>query len=371
MGILSRYLVRAVASHSGIGFLVVLSVFVVTRLNSLLADSAAGALPGDVVLELLGLRALMALPSLLPATLYIGMLLALSRMARDHELEAMHACGVAPRRQYTPVGVFGCVVAVVIGFLSFTGRPWAAARFQQTQEQAVANARLGDIPLGTFIEVDGLDHTVLFAESHVPGQPGSLQKVLLQQTTDEGLRITVAERAFESSAQTAGLRYLNLINGIEYEIDTAGEHLNVSEFQQTSLRIAVPAADPDSGIEKTLPFADLWGSSDPATQAELQWRAAMPISALLLVAIAIPLAQAGSGRNRYLSAPPALLIYLVYRTLLGTAKNWVADGDMPWFPGVWLVHLAAAAAAGCLWVYRFGNVGWPPVAKILRAGRAA
>jgi len=366
MRILSRYLVREVASFSGGGFLVVLAIFLVTRLNTLLADAAAGTLPGDVVIELLALRAIMALPSLLPATLYIGILLGVSRLARDHEIEALRACGVSPWRQYAAVGAFAFAVAIVIGFLSFTGRPWAAARFKHTQERAIADAHLRDVPLGTFIEVDPESHTVLFAESR-SSDSITLENVLLQQPTEDGMRVTVAARAFEATTQAADFRYLNLVDGTEYELDAAGARLNVSDFQQSSLRIALPVPDTDLDLEKTLGFADLWGSHDPAVQAELQWRAAMPVSSLLLVVMAIPLAQAGSGRHRYVSVLPALLLYLVYRTLLGTAKSWVASGTWASFPGVWLIHGGALIIAAAMLAYTFAN--WRSLTSGLRRGR--
>ena len=42
----------------------------------------------------------MALPSLLPAGLYIATLLALGRLSDDNEMTALGACGVSPSRIY-------------------------------------------------------------------------------------------------------------------------------------------------------------------------------------------------------------------------------------------------------------------------------
>jgi lipopolysaccharide export system permease protein len=41
----------------------------------------------------------------------------------------------------------------------------------------------------------------------------------------------------------------------------------------------------------------------------------------------------------------AALLYVAYRTLLGTAKSWVADGVLPPTPGLWLVHGACLVIA--------------------------
>src|SRR5438128_2006933 len=77
--LLDRYVAREVASHAFGGFVVVLAIFLVTRTSTLLSDAAVGSLPGGVLALLLALRTVMALPSLLPAVVYLGVLLAMNR----------------------------------------------------------------------------------------------------------------------------------------------------------------------------------------------------------------------------------------------------------------------------------------------------
>src|SRR6476620_1612976 len=124
--ILDRYVVREIATSALAGFAVVLAIFLVTRLSTLLSDAAVGSLPGGVVALLLGLRTVMALPSLLPAVLYLGVLLAMNRLSRDRELLAMEASVVTPGRLERTVLALAVCAAAGIAVLSFNGRPWAA-----------------------------------------------------------------------------------------------------------------------------------------------------------------------------------------------------------------------------------------------------
>lgn len=87
-------------------------------------------------------------------------------------------------------------------------------------------------------------------------------------------------------------------------------------------------------------------SDAPADIAELQWRLAMPVSALLLVLIALPLSRVDPYRGKYAKLFAAILLYMAYRHLLGAAKDWVAHGTLPPFPGIWGVH--ALCLAGIL-----------------------
>jgi lipopolysaccharide export system permease protein len=64
----------------------------------------------------------------------------------------------------------------------------------------------------------------------------------------------------------------------------------------------------------------------------------MPLSAVLLSLLAIPLGRIKPREGKYARFGAAIVIYVAYRYLLGTAKSWVADGTLAVFPGLWAVH---------------------------------
>jgi lipopolysaccharide export system permease protein len=337
---LSRYVIRETAMHAAAGFLIVLGVFLITRLSDLLSDAAIGSLPGDVVLELLFLRTVMALPSLLPAVLYLGVLLGLGRLASDSELVAVEACGISPRRIYSAVAIFGVGAAAFIAFLSFTGRPWAATRFNQVRDQAVASAGIEDLLPGSFVELDADEHDVVFAEFRSAGEPHYLENVFIQRRRPEGITLLSAKRASEARDYDAGWRFLTLYDGVQYDLDLDNMDQEVTRYETLTLRARIPLPDPSLEGERTLSLPALLGRNDLEARAELQWRSAMPVSALLLALLAIPLAHTEPRRGRYAHVFPALLLYVAYRSLLSTTRSGVADGTFPATPGVWVVHFA-------------------------------
>jgi lipopolysaccharide export system permease protein len=338
VSLLSRYAVWETASHAGGGFAVVLAIFLTTRLGDLLADAAVGSLPGGVIAELLALRTVMALPSLLPAVLYLGVLLGLSRLSRDHELTALEACGVAPHRVHRAILWFAAAVSTVVAFLSFNGRPWAAASFNGVRDQAVAQAGLDNLTPGRFYETDAELQEVVFAESRSPSEPQYLENVFVQRRTAKGITVYTAERVRETRDGASGFRFLLLLDGAQYDLDPEGRRQEITRYQSLTLRSPIRMVESDLGAEKTLSARALFRSGNPKDSAELQWRAAMPVSALLLSLLAIPLGHTDPRRGRYANIFPAVLLYIAYRYLLGMAKNWVADGTLPELPGVWLVH---------------------------------
>lgn len=345
VSVLERYVVKESAAHATAGFLVVLAIFLVTRLSALLSDAAVGALPGGVVALLLALRTVMALPSLLPAVLYLGVLLAINRLARDRELLAMESCGVAPRRLDRAVLRFALCAAVGIAVLSFAGRPWAAARFNQVRADAIAESGLDDITPGLFYELRSASHDVVFAESRSPLEPEYLENVFVQRRSATGIAVFSARRALESRDTATGSRSLILHDGFEYDLKPRGEHHTITRFERMAMRL--PPATDEAGLEeeKSLSARALFATGDAEAAAELQWRSAMPISAVLLSLLAIPLGRTDPRRGRAARVFVAALLYVGYRTLLGTAKSWVADGVLAPTPGLWLVHGACLLTA--------------------------
>jgi lipopolysaccharide export system permease protein len=289
---------------------------------------------------------MMALPSLLPVVLYLGVLLAMNRLSRDRELLAMETAGVTPGRlERAVLGVAVCAAAG-IAVLSFTGRPWAAARFNEVLDRAIADSGLEDITPGVFYELHTPAREVLFAGSRSASNPDYLEDVFVQRRNETGIAVFSARRALESRDAATGFRNLILEDGFQYDLDPDGEKHTITQFERLSLQVP-PASSESSGLglEKSLSFDALTATGDPEAAAELQWRSAMPISAVVLCLLAIPLGRINPRQGQAARVLLAALLYVAYRTLLSTARSWVASGLLPPIPGLWLVHGACLLLA--------------------------
>ena len=343
--LVDRYVAREVASHALGAIVIVVAIFLVTRLSTLLSDAVVGSLPGGVLALLLGLRTVMALPSLLPGVLYLGVLLAMARLSRDGELLAMEASGMTPGRLERAVLGFAFCAAAGIAVLSFDGRPWAAARFNEVRDQAIADSGLDSITPGIFYELHTVAHEVVFAESRSASDPDYLENVFVQRRNEMGIAVFSARWAVESLDAAAGSHNLILGDGFQYDLDPEGEKQTITQFERLSMSVPMAPREPDLGPEKSLSVSALAATDDPGAVAELQWRIAMPVSAMLLCLLAVPLGRVEPRQGRAARVLLAALLYVAYRALLGTARSWVADGILPPMPGLWLVHAACLLIA--------------------------
>ena len=91
--------------------------------------------------------------------------------------------------------------------------------------------------------------------------------------------------------------------------------------------------------------------TNPYHAAELQWRLSVPLSALLLTLLAIPLSHVSPRQSRYTSLFPAILLYIIYVNLLFVARHWIEQQSIAISLGIWWVH-ALFIVIGSMMLYR-------------------
>jgi len=370
MSILSRYAIRLILSYLAGVIVIVVAIFMVLHVTGILGDAAEGDFPAGMLLHLLALRTVMALPSLLPVGLYVAVLLAMGRLYDDNEMTALATCGVPPRRIHAAVIAFSVLAAGAAAYLSFWARPWAAVAFHALRDQAVREAGIGQIRPGRFYELSGGAEQAVFSEARSADDPRFVENVFVQQRDADGLSILYAARATEVVDLQLGYRFIRLFDGYRYDLGTNAKHCDITRYEELVIR--TPLADaPEKSQDHGLSALALARSSDPEDAAELQWRIASPVSAFLLVLLAIPISQISPRRGQYARLFVAIVLYVAYSQLLGTVKKWVANGVWPTLPGTWAVHaLCLAIALALLAAHRLADLHqprWSAVRRVLGA----
>lgn len=153
-------------------------------------------------------------------------------------------------------------------------------------------------------------------------------------------------------------------NDSEYLIFTDGQtsmgqpgdaDYTMTEFKrQGVLRPKTELAEPRlQRRSKTL--KQLLASDDLVDLAEVQWRISIPLAALLLALLAVPLSYTSPREGRFGKIAIAILIYIPYANLLVLARKWIANGSISPWVGLWPVHIAVLALVVYLLIKR---VGW-------------
>jgi len=74
--------------------------------------------------------------SFTPSALFFSILAAIGRMYRDTEMPALYATGVSPGGILESVAKLSLVIALITGFISIAGRPWAYRESYRIEAEA-------------------------------------------------------------------------------------------------------------------------------------------------------------------------------------------------------------------------------------------
>ncbi len=337
-----RYILReVVASWLGVTG-ILLAIMVPYEMARVLSRAADNQYPHGMVLELIGLGAVHNLNILVPIGLLLGVVLALGRLYHDSEITAALACGAGPRRIYAPVSLLAIVVTALLVWLSLDVAPRAMARVLDLRSIAFQAGRLAPVSPGRFRTFGG-GGTVVYAQSANPD--GTLSDVFVERSRGPIVEVALAARARHDVAPDGQSLTITLYDGERFEGDPGGAGFRIMRFAEHTIPVQMPPPPVPVTDVDAAPTRALVRSPDRERQAELQWRLALPVMAVVLTLIAVPLSRLNPRQGRYARVWVAVLLYLVYSNLVALGRSWIARGALSASLGLWWTHAAVILAA--------------------------
>lgn len=329
--IFHKALVREFANAALATFFVLLGITLTTQLVKLLGQAASGLITSTGVLALLGFMLVNYLPVLLSLTTFIAVLLTLTRSYRDSEMVVWFSSGVGLIHWVRPVLVFALPLVLVIGLLSLVLSPWAVSRSEELRRIMDSRDDVSAVVPGVFRESSRAER-VYFVEE-VSGSENMVANVFVSSNQHRKLGVMVARRGYQETAEN-GDRFLVLLNGRRYEGAPGTPEYRVYEFERYAMRVELGEARARAPTTKTAPTADLLTDPSARNLAELSWRVGLPVSALILSLLAIPLSFVNPRAGRSMNLVLALLIYMTYSNLLSIVQASIAQSRMSFTLGL-------------------------------------
>ena len=346
MGTLDRYLLREVGLSWAAVTGILLVILVSNQLAQVLGQAAERGYPREVILGLIALTSIQNLTVLIPVGLLLGIVLALGRLYHESEMAALRACGVGPGRLLRPIGLFALVITALLAWLALDAAPYAFARAQEMRKEALKSAEFGLLEPGKF-HVFSHGRAVFYAESADPD--GTLRRVFLQRRDGDRVEVVLADRARHRVEEGGSLHVVVLYDGERYEGAPGSPVMRRASFAEHGVPIRI--GDPDTGPQRveTRPTLDL--ALDPAlkAQAEFQWRISLPLMAIVVTLLAIPISELKPRQGRYGRIGVVILIYFIYSNLLSAGRTWIEKGWLSPVLGMWWCHALVLLIAGWLW----------------------
>ncbi|TCK46974.1 LPS export ABC transporter permease LptF [Celerinatantimonas diazotrophica] len=340
-----RYLFKQTIKTQFAVMLVLMLIFISQKFVRILGDAADGHIPGAFVAKLL----LLNIPNLailiLPISFFIGVLFAHGRLYADSEMSVLFACGYSPNKILGITAAVGAVTFILAGANTLFLTPYVNSIEQQVMANVKADSGISSITPGRFVELS--NQAVAFVEN-ITNNGKNMEKVFVAHNppADKGQPSIVMAARGNLKERPNGSQWLDLSDGTRYEGNLNDLDYKVMRFDRYSVRLQERSAKEQREKIRAMPTAKLFGSDNPDKIAELQWRIAMPVSVIILVLMVVPLGVINPRQGRYAKLFPAIMLYLSYYLLMSAARSSLEDGRIPWYLGMWLVHLLMLVIAG-------------------------
>lgn len=355
-----RAVIRECTDTAGAAFVVLFAILLTTQLIRLLSQAAGGKLVSEAVVALLGFGALTQLPILLSLTVFIAVLMTISRGYRDSEMPVWFASGLPLTAWIKPVLKFSAPLLLAIAVLSLLLSPWAQSKSTEYRQRMDTRDDVARVSPGAFKESAGGER-VFFVEAasgeSATSAEGSVRNIFISSMQHGRIGVMMSTSGYTESLPN-GDRFLVLVNGRRYEGTPGSPEYRVMEFARYAVRIETKEARGIEQTTKSLPTWALLQGPGNAGKGELLWRVGLPLAALNLALLAIPLSFTNPRAGRTNNLVLALLTYMLYSNLISLCQAWVAQGRLRFETGWWLVHVVMFVVLLLLFFKRLSVFTW-------------
>jgi lipopolysaccharide export system permease protein len=272
---------------------------------------------------------------LLSLTLFATILVTLSRQYRDSEMVIWFSSGNSLFAWVRPVLRFAAPVVLVVAGLALVFTPWSIQKSAEFKQKANSRSEATHVSPGAFRELSA-SNRVVFVES-IDDEKGGIKGVFVREL-DNGRSTVVSADEGRKHTMENGDRFLVLEKGRRYELVPGTPELRSMEFERYSVRIELKENyQPTQSIRHTDTLT-LLQAGDRISHSELARRIGLPLSAIMLSLMAIPLAYVNPRAGRSWGVIVSLLVFLIYNNMQSVTQAWVGQGKVGASWGAWGVH---------------------------------
>lgn len=321
--------------------LILTGVVVAQRIVYVFRLAAKGIIPNDTIDTILVFNLLKHLPLLLSITLFLTILMALSRWYKDSEMIVWLSSGLSLSKLVKPIIYFSIPTILLIGFLSLLVSPWAVQKVEEYKNGLKTRDEFSAISPGIFKESKS-DNRILYVEGFSE-LGNTVNNVFIQSYQNGKLGVMVSSKG-KRYTNEKGENYIVLLDGKRYEGGRKTEEFTTVKYKEYGILIEknIPSLSAASArvskmeAKKTI---ELIGNlSNKKFQAEFLWRLSLPISTFILILIAIPLSFNNPRSGRSMNIVSAILIFVIYNNAVSISNSLIATGQLSIWIGSWLSH---------------------------------
>lgn len=332
---------------------ILLLIFMSNQFVRYLNRAASGHLPVVFIMKLMMLEMPNLMGLLLPLGFYMSLMIAYGRLYADSEMTVLNACGFGEGMLLRQSLFMASVVSLFVLVIMLWFSPYIAIERAKLLRASGVQTLMQTVVPGQFRALSG-GRQVFYVES-MDRDKSVAQHVFLARLNDKDKTkppqwdVLWANKAYLENDLITQEDFAILEQGRAYQGQPGRSDYQVVDFKRYQARLPHPFEVTAKDV-RTASTADLWSYKDHtlAKSAELQWRFSIPLMVLVLTLIGVPLSRIDPRSGKYAKLLPAILIFIVYANFMFITRNWIAQGKLsPWI-GMWWLHLVFACLGGLL-----------------------
>ncbi|UDG81420.1 Lipopolysaccharide export system permease protein LptF [Candidatus Profftia lariciata] len=335
--IIIKYLIRETLKNQIAILFILLLIFFCQKMVRVLSAAVNGEIPINLILPLLGLGVPELAQLILPLSLFLSLLMTLSKMYAYSEIVVMHACGFSKIVLIKTAMFLACITGSFALVNVFWVNPWSSLYACKVIAKAKTNPSLTSIVEGHF-QTSKNGNYVLFI-GNIKGN--YFKNVFLAQLYPQGIQrpfVIVADTGhiqefsnnFQQVVLDTGTRYEGTVLLRNFHITNFINYKAIIGYQAVSLR-------PSNADQATM--NQLWNSQESSFRAELHWRLTLIFSVFVMALIVVAINDVYQCQGRILSMLPAMLLYLIFFLLQSYQRSIASKGYIDPFIRIWAVNI--------------------------------
>lgn len=352
LSILDRYFLRELGQAVAAIAIILMVIFAGGTFAHVLQQVANGQFPISVMFPVLGLDVVDGLPGLLPLACFLGVMQALGRMYRESEMHVLASSGMGARGLVRPAMVMMGFLVLLVATVSL----WLGPLASRTSDAMVDEANRSVVAAGLepehFTELPG-SGGIIFADT-ISRDGSVLGKTFIaaERKAKDGsthVKLITSQGGKLYQESNGSGRFIRLNDGWQYDIPVDGLNWRRMKYHLNDAALSDAASDDSDDAVHNQTTLNLLSATDPDSKAELAWRVASPMTALVLLLLALPMSKQTPREPRYGRTLLAVLGYFLYVSLLAICRNQMLKGHWHNSSAMWMLHVFTLGLA--IWMF--------------------
>ncbi|SFV76842.1 permease YjgP/YjgQ family protein [hydrothermal vent metagenome] len=359
--IVAKYVMRQVLMLLAAVFIVIGLVIFGNQLVLVVKESIEEGVPVADLLPLVGFNMIRDVPLILSLSLFLAIILAISKLYKDSEAIVMNSLGLGDKHFMVLIQPVVLFIFIFILFLTTLAVPWSKQQRSMIMDRSENSSEFSFIKEGEFQEFKNGE--LVFYASKVKDIKNSakqnMEEIFIYAESSGDPIITLASQAQKYTDASSKSVYLRLKDGVRYHGFPSDKNKKILNFDQYDLQIIdgsrQRSADVSTKIESK-PTLDILFSNNSKEIAEWQWRLSQPISVLILSLFGVLLGKSSPRGGKNLGVLTGILVFIIYNNALLVAKSSLERGELSPIVGLWSVHLLVLIVIVIFYAYRHGKL---------------